>query len=100
MPSGFKIRWLRTALKNLDTEAEYIAQDDVRAAAGLVKRVLESVDALAEHPAIGRPGRVLETRELVITGTLYIVPYRVKGKTIEILRVFHGSRRWPSDFKK
>ena len=97
MPSGYRIRWLRTALKNLDDEGADIAGDNPQAAVALVKHVLDMVDALAEHPAIGRPGRVPGTRELIITGTPYIIPYRVMGKAIEILRVFHGSRRWPSN---
>ncbi|MGC9195821.1 MAG: type II toxin-antitoxin system RelE/ParE family toxin [Syntrophobacteraceae bacterium] len=96
MPGGYKIRWLRTALKNLDAEADYVAQDNPQAAAELVKRVFDSVDVLAKNPAIGRPGRVPDTRELAVTGTPYIVPYRVKGRTVDILRVFHGARRWPS----
>lgn len=98
MPSGYRIRWLRTALKNLDDEADYIAQDNPQAAAALVKHVLDMVDALAEHPAIGRPGRVPGTRELIVTGMPYLIPYRVKGEAVEILRVFHGSRQWPSRF--
>ena len=98
MPSGYKIRWLRTALKNLDDETIYIAQDNPQAAVVPVKHVLGMVDALAEYPAVGRPGRVPGTRELIITGTPYLIPYRVKGEAVEILRVFHGSRRWPSSF--
>jgi toxin ParE1/3/4 len=98
VPSGYKIRSLRTALKNLDDEAVYIAGDNPQAAVALVKHILNMVDALAEHPAIGRPGRVPGTRELIITGTPYLIPYRVKGEAVEILRVFHGSRRWPSSF--
>jgi len=83
-------------LKNLDDEAVYIARDNPQAVVVLVKHVLGMVDVLAKHPAIGRPGRVPGTRELIITGTPYLIPYRVKGKAVEILRVFHGSRRWPS----
>lgn len=98
MPSGYSIRWLRTALKNLDDEVACIAKDNLYAARELVNRILGLVDALVDHPVIGRPGRVPGTRELVITGTPYLVPYRVKGKNIEILRVFHGSRRLPSHF--
>ena len=98
MPSGYKIRWLRTALKNLDDEAIHIAQDNPQAAVALGKHVLGMVDALAEYPAIGRPGHVPGTRELIVTGTPYLIPYRVKGKAVEILRIFHGSRRWPSSF--
>jgi toxin ParE1/3/4 len=49
----------------------------------------------AENSNIGRTGRVPGTRELVIPCTLYIVPYRVRGATIEIARVYHSARRWP-----
>ena len=99
MPSGYKISWLRTALKNLDDETIYIAQDNPQAAVVPVKHVLGMVNALAEYPALGRPGRVPGTRELIITGTPCLIPYRVKGKAVEILRVFHDSRRWPSSFE-
>ena len=50
---------------------------------------------LKEHPAVGRPGRVAGTRELLVTGTPYILPYRVAGDVLEVLRVLHSARRWP-----
>jgi addiction module RelE/StbE family toxin len=92
------VRWTRSALSNLDDLAGYVAQDNPGAAAAMVGRILAAIAGLAAHPARGRPGRVPGTRELVVTGTPYIVPYRVKGASIEILRVFHGARRWPADF--
>jgi toxin ParE1/3/4 len=92
------VRWTRSALSNLDDLAGYIAQDNPKAAAAMVERILAAIEGLVAHPGRGRPGRVPHTRELVVTGTPYILPYRVKGKSIEILRVFHGARRWPSDF--
>ncbi|MGD0117185.1 MAG: type II toxin-antitoxin system RelE/ParE family toxin [Candidatus Binatus sp.] len=93
-----RVRWLKAALKNLDEEAEYIARDDPRAAARIVERIATTVERLATHPASGRPGRVPGTRELVVAGTPYIVPYRVIGDTIEILRIFHAARKWPAKF--
>jgi toxin ParE1/3/4 len=93
-----RVRWLKCALKNLDDEAEYIARDNPQAAARIVERIAASVDRLATHPAAGRPGRVPGTRELVISGTVYIVPYRVRDETVEILRVFHAARKWPEKF--
>jgi toxin ParE1/3/4 len=90
------VRWLRQALRNLDEEASYIAQEDPKAAQRAVQRVLDSVAMLVDQPGIGRPGRVPGTRELVVLRTRYIVPYRVRGETIEVLRVFHTSRRLPS----
>ena len=91
-----RIRWLRTALRNLDDEASYIALDDALAARTVIERVLEAVGQLAEKPGMGRPGRVPGTRELIVLKTRYLVPYRVHGDTISILRVFHTSRRLPA----
>lgn len=90
-----RVRWLRKALRNLDEEATYIAEDDPSAARVVVERVLDAVAMLAQQPGMGRPGRVPGTRELVVLKTRYIVPYRVRGDSIEILRVFHTSRRLP-----
>jgi toxin ParE1/3/4 len=92
----------RTALNNLDSLAEYISQDDPEAAARMVERIYAAVQNLAQHPSMGRPGRVPKTRELVISNTPYIVPYRVKGSAVHaclpLLRVFHAAKRWPQDF--
>lgn len=90
-----RVRWLRKALRNLDEEAAYIANDDSAAARIVVERVLNAVALLAQQPDMGRPGRVPGTRELVVPRTRYIVPYRVRGDAVEILRVFHTSRRLP-----
>jgi plasmid stabilization system protein ParE len=90
-----RLRWLRTALRILDEEAAYIAADDPAAARLVVARVLEAVTQLADQPGLGRPGRVPGTRELVVARTRYVVPYRVKRDAVEILRLFHTSRRLP-----
>jgi toxin ParE1/3/4 len=50
---------------------------------------------LAIHPEIGRPGRIRGTRELVATGTPYIVAYRFVADRLTVLRLLHGARRWP-----
>jgi toxin ParE1/3/4 len=91
-----RVRWLRRALRNLDEEAEYIARDNPDAAARTVRRFATAVEQqLTNHPASGRIGRVPGSRELIVTGTPYIVPYRVRGDAVEILRVFHAARKWP-----
>lgn len=90
-----RVRWLHQALRNLDDESAFIAADDPQAARLVADRVTRAVSMLGEHSGIGRPGRVHGTRELVVLKTRYIVPYRVRDETIEILRVFHASRRLP-----
>ncbi len=92
-----EVKWLRKALKNLDHEAEYIAQDDPVVARRIVQRIRQAVNQLTDHPAQGRPGRIHGTRELVVPKTRYIIPYRVRPSLnrVEILRVFHTSRQLP-----
>ena len=92
-----RVRWLNHALTNLDAIGEYIAQDDRAAAERTVLRILEAVDTMAasSNVHIGRPGRVPGTRELVVTPN-YLVPYRIKGDVVEVLRVMHARQRWPT----
>jgi toxin ParE1/3/4 len=91
-----RLRWTKHAERDLDEIASFIGQESPAAAARVVLELIDQVEAtLPGRPAIGRPGRVLGTRELVIGGLPYIVPYRVREKDIEILRVLHTSRRWP-----
>jgi toxin ParE1/3/4 len=95
-----RVRWLHRALQNLDDEAAYIAQDSPKSAAEFVRHVMASATQLADQPNMGRPGRVPGTRELVVTRFRYILPYRVRAETVEILRVFHTARKWPQRFDK
>ena len=93
-----RVKWLHAALVNLGAEAQYIAEDSPAAAGRIVVAVTEAVARLPRYPSLGRPGRVAGTRELIVTGTPYIIPYRVRGETVEILRVFHAARKWPERF--
>lgn len=93
-----EVKWLKKALSNLDKEAGYIAQDNSHAAFTVVQRIKESVNLLKENPSLGRPGRIEGTKELVVDKTSYIVPYRICNNRVEILRVFHTSRKPPKEW--
>jgi toxin ParE1/3/4 len=93
-----RLRWTAPALRDLEAIGDYIALDNPAAAARIVAAIFDQVETLAEHPHIGRAGRVPETRELVVTGTPYVVPYRKRGDELQILAVLHGARRWPESF--
>ena len=91
------IKWLDDAIYDLQALRQYIAQDKPSAANRLAKQILKAVNLLSDQPNIGRPGRVLGTRELIVSSTPYIVPYRVKNNSIEILRVLHVAMEWPKE---
>lgn len=90
-----RVRWLKGALLDLDAAEAYITQDDPRAATEVILRIVRAVSLLKDQPGSGRAGRVPGTKELVVPHTPYIVPYRVKDDTVQILRVYHASRKWP-----
>ena len=88
-----RIRWAPVAVRDLDTIEAYISQDGTEAAVKTVIDIVGAADQLKNFPALGRAGRVAGTRELIIAGKPYIVIYRVRNNMIEILRVFHTSRK-------
>jgi toxin ParE1/3/4 len=90
-----RIRWLRTALWNLDQHSNYIAENDPIAARNAVQRIRAAVDQLADYPNMGRTGRVSLTRELIVGGTPWIIVYRVRAGVVEIIRVLPDAQAWP-----
>ena len=91
--------WSPEAIQDLISLRAHVAQQSPAGARRIVLGILHNVEQLLpNYPHIGRPGRVPGTRELIISQTPYIVPYRVRGEAIQILRVYHSARRWPESF--
>jgi len=90
-----KVSWRPRALTDIEKIADYIAADDVAAADRMRDRIKRTAAMLSDHPALGRKGRMGETRELVVTGSPYLIAYRLTTRQVTILRVIHGARDWP-----
>lgn len=90
-----RIVWLKSAVRDIDGIECYVEQDSPAGARRMEQRIKEAVALLGPHPHMGRPGRVPETRELVVAGTPYIVPYTVTRSEVIVLAVIHGAQKWP-----
>jgi toxin ParE1/3/4 len=90
-----RLEWTVRAIEDLREAGEYIAADNIVAARRMADRVQEAVEYLIDQPNIGRPGRLHNTRELVVSGTPFIAVYRVHGAAVQVLRLLHHSRKWP-----
>ena len=88
------IRWTTAAGEDLLAIFEFIERDDTAAAEAIAQKI-DAVTGLVRHPGLGRLGRVPGTRELVVTGTSYLVAYRIWDGDVQVLRVLHGARKWP-----
>jgi toxin ParE1/3/4 len=82
-----EIVWRRLAIDGLEHAREYIAAHNPDAAARIFAAILSVVRRLADHPSLGRPGRVEGTRELVVVGTPYVVVYTVIGASVNVIAV-------------
>lgn len=90
-------KWLKKALTDFDSSLDYVKTNQGPAVAkALAVKLLDAVDSIVQNPSSGRPGRFPGTRELVVSGTKYTIPFRVKGTEVQILRIFHTSRKPPN----
>ena len=92
------ITWTPLAQADLIAIVDYLLELNSIAAIAAEQRITEAIEQLADFPGLGRPGRVASTRELVITDTPYIAAYLVQREQVEVLRVLHGTGKWPETF--
>jgi toxin ParE1/3/4 len=93
-----KLRWTDGAVEDLQAARDYLDSENPRAAWDAIDRIMSAVERLEQFPQMGRPGRVARSRELVVTGTPFLVAYRMKGESVQILAVLHAKRKWPKGF--
>lgn len=92
---AYKVKFSASSLKDLKSIQEYICENNREAAKEVVAHIIAKIETvIVPNPSAGRAGRVLRTRELVISKYPYIVPYQVREEVIYILRVLHTSRKW------
>lgn len=88
-----EIVWSDPALSDLDAIADYIALENSTAASVIVKRVIEHVGQLAEHPERGsRPQELKRSRYRQIVEPPCRIFYRFDGQTVFILHVMRSER--------
>ncbi len=88
------LSWTPEALDDRRAIYEYIEIDNPGAALALDELFSEKANRLADHPGLGRPGRVAGTRELVAHQN-YILIYDTANGMVRVLRVLHTARQWP-----
>jgi toxin ParE1/3/4 len=95
MPNAMLVvRWRVSARAQFRSLLDYISDRNEAAADRLEASFEERIARLGEAPAIGRPGRVKDTREFILHPN-YIAIYQVSDTEVTIIRVLHTSRRYP-----
>jgi plasmid stabilization system protein ParE len=66
----------------------YVAGDKPDAAARLATQIVALIEALKEHPYLGRAGSQPGVRELVVGGTPHLIFYQVRAKRVTITTIW------------
>lgn len=94
-----EIRWSPEALADFTAIIQYIQADNSSAALRVARAIYQAIAQLKIFPNSDRIGRVDGTRELPLSRLPFVVVYRVKDNAVEIARLLHGARRWPTPEK-
>jgi len=89
-----RVVWATEALQDRIEIWDYIVADNPGAAVRMDDLFSDSASRLAEHPKLGRPGKVVGTRELVVHEHYRLV-YEISNDTVYILTLIHTARLWP-----
>lgn len=90
-----KVQFSVSARADIESIHDFIAQDNPKIAARVVRTIEKSTMRLGEFPLSGRRGAVETTRELVIPRLPYMAVYRLNDERIEIIAVFHAAQDKP-----
>jgi toxin ParE1/3/4 len=72
---------------------------NLAAALDVHEAIERTVGLLQDNSRLGHPGRVADTRELVVPAyPTYIIVYELHGSRLHILAVMHGRQQWPERF--
>ncbi len=89
-----RVVWTPEAQQDRADVWDYIAADNPRAAVRMDALFSDTAARLAEHPELGKPGKIPGTRDL-IPHESYRLVYEINGDTVWILTLVHNARQWP-----
>jgi toxin ParE1/3/4 len=90
-----RIRWTPAAAADLQGVSDYLKERHPRYREPTMRRLFGDIRGLKQWPERGRPGREEGTREILFPPTPYVAVYRVRGQTIEVMRIYHAAQDRP-----
>lgn len=90
-----RVIWAETALRDLESIAEYIELDDPQAAKRVVRRAFEKTDQLEQFPESGSKPRGLKgTSYRRLVSKPILIYYRIEREVVFIVHVVKEERKF------
>ena len=86
--------WRPLASADRDAILQHVGADTPAAAIELDLEFGAKAESAARRPTLYEPGRLNGTREIVVRPN-YVMVYRVREDSVEVLRVLHTAQQWP-----
>lgn len=93
MPDNSELIWQPSAVNDLARLREFIEPHNPKAAANSARRIIKAANLLLDNPHLGHPIEgMLEFNQIFIPFGKrgYVLKYRIEGKKIIILRIWHA----------
>jgi plasmid stabilization system protein ParE len=95
-----RISWHKQTRDDFAAIRLYYAETNPAFAEKTIEAVFLATRRLKRFPKLGHPGRVLQTYELLVAGTEYIIAYTIEPERIIVFTVRSSDRRWPRTWLK
>jgi toxin ParE1/3/4 len=95
MTNKYTLRYLPVAVDDLISIFDWIADGSPAIAAAFVEKLDHRIGNLKTHPFLGhvpRDEKLKNSGYRILVIESYLVFYIIRGRTVEIHRVIHGSR--------
>jgi plasmid stabilization system protein ParE len=93
-----RIKLLKRARRDIDLAVSYLAENDPPAINGFSTAIYKSLMLIMNNPNVGRPVNGRPTRLWSVPHWPYVIPYRIIGDTVEVLRIWHTKRDRPDEW--
>ena len=95
-----KVRFTRSAKRDLDQIYTFISQDSPTVASRFVARIIERTQSLADQPSQGMQTDDPDTRVIMAPRLRYFIFYRIASDEIHITHIRHMSRQRPNEWNR
>lgn len=88
-----KLRFTRTALKQIEQALSYIAERSPSGARRVSDRISATVDLVKHYPHAGQATSRKHVRRIVLTPYPYVIFYRHTATEVVVMRFRHAARK-------
>jgi len=90
-----RLKLVKLAKQDIGEAVAHLKKTDSHAIDRFATVIKTSLNLILTNPNLGRPSHMANVREWSVPNWPYLIPYRLNGDDIEVLRIWHTRRDRP-----